>query len=111
MLAFDTNIAVYAANLRDPRSARARAFLETLIANRDVAICDLMLVELYLKLCNGKIFPNPWTPAEAARICLSYRENRAWKLIEGVFEMPAVWEKAALPGFAFRRIVDVRLAL
>jgi uncharacterized protein len=111
MLAFDTNIAVYAANIRDPRHAPAREFLMSLGTRKDVAICDLMLVELFLKLCNPRIFSTPWTPAGAAAHCQRYRENRGWKLIENAPVMDEVWRFAAEPGFAFRRIIDVRLGL
>ncbi|MGH8047193.1 MAG: TA system VapC family ribonuclease toxin [Chthoniobacterales bacterium] len=111
MLAFDTNIAVYAANTSDSRHASAREFLQSLSNRNDVVICDLMLVELFLKLCNPRIFPAPWTPPEAADHCMRYRENRVWKLVENAMVMDEVWRLAAASGFAFRRIIDARLAL
>lgn len=111
MLSFDTNIAVYAANSRDPRHGAARRFLEEIHSQSDVAICELMLVELFLKLCNARIFTRPWPPDEAAEICQTYRQNRRWKLIESAPVMADVWTFAATPGIAFRRIIDARLAL
>lgn len=111
MLSFDTNIAVYAANSRDPRNEAARDFLNRITSDGSVVICELMLVELYLKLCNVRIFANPWPPAEAAALCQAYRRNRIWKLVDSGPVMEEVWKWAAKPDFAFRRIIDIRLAL
>jgi predicted nucleic acid-binding protein len=69
-----------------------------------------VLVELYLKLRNDKIFPRPLTAPQAAAVCQTYRKNRAWTLIEAASVMEDVWEQAAESGFAFRRIIDLRLA-
>jgi toxin-antitoxin system PIN domain toxin len=110
MISFDTNIAVHAANQQSEHSIRAREFIESLAMNRDVAICEMMLVELYLKLRNERIFPKPLTAAQAAGVCLTYRSNQAWRLIDCAPVMDQVWEQAGQPTFAFRRIIDVRLA-
>jgi toxin-antitoxin system PIN domain toxin len=110
MLSFDTNLAVHAANRDAPTHAAARDFIESLAPRRDVAICELMLVELYLKLRNERIFPRPLSAAEATSVCLAYRSNRAWQLIDCAPVMPEVWERSARKGFAFRRVIDVRLA-
>jgi predicted nucleic acid-binding protein len=50
MISLDTNLAVYAANSSMPGHAAARGFLESLGSRDDVVVCELMLVELYLKL-------------------------------------------------------------
>jgi uncharacterized protein len=110
MTSFDTNIAVYAANTASPLHEAAASFIQSLATRRDVAICELNLVELYLKLRNEKIFPRPLTAPQAAAVCRAYRKNRAWTLIESGPVMEAVWTKAAESGFAFRRIIDLRLA-
>ena len=107
MLSFDTNIAVHAANTSSPSHAPARAFIESLATRRDVAVCELVLVELYLKLRNEKIFPRPLTAPQAAAVCLAYRNNQAWSLIESAPVMAEVWPETARPGFAFRRIIDL----
>jgi toxin-antitoxin system PIN domain toxin len=111
MLSFDTNIAVYAANTASAFHAAAKQFLESLSARRDVAVCELMLVELYLKLRNEKIFPRPLNAADAAAVCQRYRRNCAWLLIESAPVMGELWERARQTDFAFRRIVDLRLGL
>ena len=110
MISFDTNIAVYAANGASPLHEAAKQFLRSLAVRKDVAVCELVLVELYLKLRNEKIFPRPLTAAQAAAVCQSYRRNRAWMLIETAPVMEAIWPTAAESGFPFRRIIDLRLA-
>ena len=66
MISFDTNIAVHAANSSSPQHASAIAFLRSLATRKDVAICELVLVELYLKLRNEKIFSKPLSAKSAA---------------------------------------------
>lgn len=110
MLSFDTNIAVYAANAASPWHEAAKKFLRSLALRKDVAVCELVLVELYLKLRNEKIFPRPLTASQAAAVCQTYRKNRAWTLIESAPIMETVWTQAGESGFAFRRIIDLRLA-
>lgn len=110
MLSFDTNLAVHAANRDSASHAQCRGFIESLATRRDVAICELMLVELYLKLRNERIFAKPLTAAQAVAVCTAYRSNQAWRLIDCAPVMDEVWAFAAKSGFAFRRIIDVRLA-
>ena len=110
MTSFDTNIAVYAANGASPWHEAAKQFLLSLALRKDVAVCELVLVELYLKLRNEKIFPRPLTAAQASIICQTYRKNRAWTLIETAHIMEEVWPQAAESGSAFRRLIDLRLA-
>lgn len=110
MLSFDTNIAVHAANIASPLHLAARDFLQSLATRRDVAVCELVLAELYLKLRNEKIFARPLTAPQAAAVCQGYRKNQAWTLIESAPVVEEVWEQAARNNFAFRRIIDLRLA-
>ncbi len=111
MISFDTNIAVHAANRASVLHGAAVAFLQSLAARRDVAVCELVLVELYLKLRNEKIFPHPLSAAQAATVCQTYRQNRGWSLIECAPVMDEVWTQAKQREFAFRRIIDARLGL
>jgi len=111
MLSFDTNLAVHAANRDSPWHQSSRGFIESLATRRDVAVCELMLVELYLKLRNQRIFPRPLSASQAAQVCAAYRSNQAWQLIESASVMEDVWKLASKSSFAFRRIIDVRLAL
>jgi uncharacterized protein len=111
MLSFDTNLAVYAAHSGSPHHPKAKEFIYSLSQRKDVAICELVLVELYLKLRNEKIFPQPLSAEEAVAVCQAYRNNRCWRIIENAPVMKEVWPPAAESHFAFRRIIDLRLAL
>jgi toxin-antitoxin system PIN domain toxin len=111
MLSFDTNIAVHAANGSSPLHRAAYDFIASLGSQRDVAVCELMLVELYLKLRSEKIFTKPLGPAQAVAVCQAYRNNAAWILLDSAPVMNQVWRLAAARSFAFRRIIDARLAL
>ena len=111
MLSFDTNIAVHAANTTSPLHQRAYDFIASLGARGDVGVCELMLVELYLKLRNERIFTTPMTASQAAAVCQTYRRNRSWMLIDSAPVMQEVWRLSSGRAFAFRRIIDARLAL
>jgi toxin-antitoxin system PIN domain toxin len=110
-ISFDTNLAVYACNDSCPEQEAAVRFLESLALRHDVAVSEFMLVELYLKLRNAKIFPKPMTAPEAAAVCQSFRSNANWELVSEGPEMDEVWRLAAKKDFATRRIVDLRLGL
>jgi toxin-antitoxin system PIN domain toxin len=111
MVSFDTNLVVYAANSDAPECEPARAFLASLQARRDVAVCELMLVEVYLKIRNSRILTRPFGATEAAGFCQAFRRNRNWLLVEQAPVMGEVWRLASRPDFALRRIIDARLAL
>jgi toxin-antitoxin system PIN domain toxin len=111
MTSFDTNIIVHSANEDSPHHAAARDFLEDAATRRDIAIAEVMLVEIFLKLCNAKIFCNPMSAAEAGRYCQALRNNRNWRLVESAPVMDEVWGWTQRSNFAFRRIIDIRLGL
>lgn len=111
MISFDTNIVVHAANADSPLHAEARAYLEETGTRRGVVICELMLVELFLKLCNQRIFPHPMTPLQAGNYCQQLRNNSNWMLVESAPVMAEVWRWTQRKGFAFRRLIDIRLGL
>ena len=111
MISFDTNLAVYAMNSASEFHLPAIDFMSSLSKRRDVVVCELVLVELYLKLRNERIFPRPLSASQAAAVCQSYRQNRLWKIVEGAPVMENVWNSAGDEGFPFRRIIDVRLGL
>jgi toxin-antitoxin system PIN domain toxin len=75
-----------------------------------VAICQLVLVELYQLLRNPAVLERPLGADEAAEICQAYRRNPRWALIENAPVMDKVWTFAAVPGVARRRLFDARLA-
>ena len=111
MKSFDTNIVVHAANQDSPLHLQATAFLEKTAREREVVVCELMLVELFLKLCNARIFRRPMSPRQARNYCRALRQNRNWQLIESAPVMEKVWTWPDQPNFAFRRVIDIRLGL
>jgi toxin-antitoxin system PIN domain toxin len=111
MLSFDTNLVVYAANMDAPEQALAAAFLNRLGQRRDVVVCDLMLVEVYLKLRNRLILRHPLDAPTASAYCQALRNNANWQVVEAAPVMAEVWRQAATRDFALRRIIDARLAL
>jgi toxin-antitoxin system PIN domain toxin len=111
MISFDTNILVHASNLDSAENTTARDFLESLAEREDVVVCELMLVETYLKLRNSRIMQNPYSAEEAGAFCQALRSNPNWTLVENAPVMGEVWAMASGPDFAIRRIIDARLAL
>ena len=111
MISFDTNVVVHSANVDSDHFPAARDFLQQMAGRNDVVICELMLVEVFLKLCNTKIFKNPMTPSAAGAYCERLRQNRNWRLVESAPVMAAVWKWTRRNDFAIRRIIDVRLGL
>lgn len=110
VVSIDTNLLVYAQNSRCPQHEPARAFV-THCQDREIVICELVLVELYLVLRSAAIVSRPLGATEAAEVCTRYRGNPRWRLVEHAPVMNAVWQRAASAGFARRKIIDTRLAL
>lgn len=110
MLSIDTNVLLYAQNQDCPEHHAAVAFLRGCADRGDVAICELVLVELYQLLRNPAVVSRPLDAPEAAEVCQTFRRNRRWALIENPV-MNDVWALAATPGIARRRLFDARLAL
>jgi uncharacterized protein len=111
MISIDTNILVYAQNQDCAEHEPAAAFLAECGRRQDVAICELVLVELYQLLRNPAVLERPLDAGEAAGICQTLRRNPRWALIENAPVMDKVWTLAAVPGVARRRLFDARLAL
>src|SRR5258708_2029539 len=105
MISFDTNLVVYAANADAPQQAKATAFIDSLSQRQDVVICELMLVEVYLKLRNPMILRRPLDAATASAHCQGFRNNGNWLLVESAPVMVEVWRRAAARDFALRRII------
>jgi toxin-antitoxin system PIN domain toxin len=116
MISFDTNLLLYSFNRDCPEYNDARAFLASLpTAPGAVAICELVLVELYVLLRNPAVLKDPLDPTDAVSIIEQLRQHPTWTLIDypggtaGVME--EVWRRAAQPGVGRRVIFDARLAL
>lgn len=111
MLSIDANILLYAQNRDCPEHDAAAAFLIECAGRTDVAVCELVLMELYQLLRNPAVVTRPLDGAEAAEVCQAFRRNRRWALIENAPVMDEVWVLAATSGIARRRLFDGRLAL
>lgn len=111
MLSIDTNILLYAQNRDCPEHDAAAAFLVECAGRADVAVCELVLMELYQLLRNPTMVTRPLEGPEAAEVCQTFRRNRRWALLENAPVMNEVWVLAATPRIARRRLFDARLAL
>lgn len=111
MLSIDTNILLYAQNRDCAEHGAASAFLDECAERDDVAVCELVLVELYQLLRNPRVVERPLAAPEAAAVCQAFRRNPRWALIENAPVMEEVWVLAARPGIARRALFDARLAL
>lgn len=111
MLSIDTNILLYAQNEDCPEHRPARAFIEECGSRDDVAICDLVLVDLYQLLRNRAVLNFPLNAPDAAAVCLKWRENPRWAVIENAPIMDKIWVIAQRPDISRRAIFDARIAL
>lgn len=82
MLSIDTNVLLYAQNQDCSEHDAATAFLVDCAGRTDVAVCELVLMELYQLLRNPTVMARPLDGPEAATVCQTFRRNRRWALIE-----------------------------
>lgn len=115
MLSIDTNLLFHAIQSDSPSHTAALAFLQELQNDERVAISELVLVELYGLLRNSAANPRPLDPEDAVEVVSAFRRHPRWRLVgftttsRGLHDR--LWQRAAEPQFAFRRIYDARLAL
>lgn len=115
MLSIDANLLLYCYSEACPQHAGARAFIEDLSGREDVALSEFVLTELYLLLRNPAVLAKPLTAPEAVAVIQSYRQHPRWKVLgfpPSSRELHTdLWQRAAAPGIARRRIYDTRTAL
>lgn len=115
LLSFDTNLLFYAVNQDSPFQPAAAAFLASHESNENVALSELVLVELYRLLRNPVINEHPLAPDLAAEVIETWRRHPRWLLVSLPVEQrrlhDRLWQIAARPEFAYRRIYDARLGL
>jgi len=78
-------------------------------------LSEFVLTEFYLLLRNPTILKKPLSAPDAVKVVQSYRQHPRWK----IFGFPpssrevhaGLWQYAATPGIARRRIYDARIAL
>jgi len=111
VLCIDTNILLYAQNQDCPEHERAFEFVVSCGGREDVAVCELVLVELYILLRNPTVLQRPLSANQAATVCMAYRENPRWRLVENAPIMDQIWALASNTDFSRHRIFDARIAL
>ena len=110
MISLDTNLLFASLESSHADHSRARAFVEALAG--EVAISELVLMELYVLLRNPAVTVQPLAAPRAAEVVEAFRTHPRWRLLdapEGI--MAEVWKKTASPAFARRRVFDARLGL
>lgn len=115
MLSIDANILLHAYSEAAPEHDRAIAFVTSVSGSESVALSEFVLTEFYLLLRNPAVLKKPLSAPEAVQVIQSYRQHPRWK----VFGFPPtsrelhaeLWQQAATPGIARRRIYDTRTAL
>jgi predicted nucleic acid-binding protein len=110
VIGIDTNLLFPALEPSHADHVAARAFLEE--SPEELALSELVLMELYVLVRNPAIARRPLGPKAAVDLVESLRTNPRFRLLdapEGV--MAEVWAKAAAPGFGRRRVFDARLAV
>ena len=110
MISIDTNLLLYSLNRDCPEHGAARAFVEACAGRADVAIAELVLVELYVLLRNPAVVRRPLEASEAAALCQTFRRHPRWALVDTAAVMDRVWAAAARLGVARRHVFDARLA-
>jgi toxin-antitoxin system PIN domain toxin len=110
MISIDTNVLLYSLNRDCPEHAAARAFVEDCGRRSDVAVAELVLVELYVLLRNPAVVRRPLEARAAAEVCQGFRRHPRWALVDSADLMDRVWAAAARPGVARRHVFDARLA-
>jgi len=103
MISFDTNLLLYSLNRDCPEYKDARAFFASLpTAPGTVAVCELVLGELYVLLRNPAVLNNPLDAADAVALIQTFRQHPTWTLFDYPGDasavMDEVWRLAAQPG-------------
>jgi len=115
MISCDTNILFVALESSRPGHAQARQFLDRHGNDPEFALCELVLLELYVLLRNPATARRPLEPGQAVDVIRRLRNNPKWDVLDYPVSagtlMEELWTLASEPGFARRRVFDARLAL
>jgi predicted nucleic acid-binding protein len=115
MLAIDTNVLLPAVETSNHNHAQAADFLRMLQAETDVAISELVLIELYGLLRNPQVLAKPASARTAAAICQEFRRHPRWQLLglppAGRAFHDELWGHLHDEATPRRRIFDLRLGL
>jgi len=107
----DTNILLYAYNVRVPEHTRALAFLQAHLEDDNFALSEFALVEFYVLVRTPALFPRPRTATEATNLVQELRSNPYWRILKATTDVSdLVWHAAAVEQFPRRAIFDARMA-
>jgi|SRR5947209_13787592 len=100
MISFDSNLLLYSLNQDCPEYRNARAFFASLpTARGTVAICELVMLELYVLLRNAAILKSPLGAADAVSLIQTFRQHPTWLLVDYPGETSTIiddiWRSAA----------------
>ena len=116
MMSLDTNLLLFAFDQDCPAHKPALAFVQALHDEDQVTISEFTLLEFYRLLRNPVVLERPLSAPAAVEIIQAYRGHPRWRVAgfpdSGSTRLhDALWRTAAVPGFAYRRVYDARLAL
>ena len=115
MISLDTNVLLPAVESRNRDHGRAAAFVESLHDRDDVAISELILLELYGLLRNPAVLAKPLPAAAAVDVCAAFRAHPHWQVIgfppDSRDFHETLWPRLREKDFARRRAYDWRAAL
>ena len=112
MISCDANIFLHACNAQSPLQRQAAAFFAEHADDAEFAVCELVLMELYVLLRNPAVVTNPLSAPAAVEICHGFRRNPHRRVVDYPGSlMAAIWQRVAKPETARRSIFDARLAL
>lgn len=115
MISVDTNILFPAVDEDQPLHAKAAAFLESLQSREDVAISELILLELYELLRNPAVLTKPLSATAAVDVCEAFRQHPRWQILvfppDSSHFHDTLWPRLRNETMARRRAYDWRAAL
>ncbi|MBN1268440.1 MAG: PIN domain-containing protein [Kiritimatiellae bacterium] len=114
MISCDTNVLFAAMDSQSPAHAAARAFLDRHAHDEAFCLSEQVLMEIYVLLRNPAVATPPLSARDTVDIIRQLRGNPSWRIVDVPGErslMDTLWDHAAKPDFARRRIFDARLAL
>lgn len=115
MISIDTNILLPAVEPRNAAHSRAASFINSLRNRDDVAISELLLLELYGLLRNPAVLVKPLSATAAVDVCSAFRQHPRWQILGFPPDSPqfhkALWPRLRAESFARRRVYDLRAAM
>ena len=111
MISFDTNILFPSLEPTHVNHEATKRFLMGFKKER-VAVCELVLMEVYQLVRNPSVCRSPLNAVEGLALIQRLRAHPQWSLIDYPGNlMGEIWSISGEPHFPRRRLFDVRLAL